>query len=86
MNFLVFIISDDEIHSSQEKEFAEMGFRKRMAGEDKKLAIQLPYPAYAGMREGDSAEQVRDDILGELDKHNMSAFVLVAEGFVCGRT
>jgi hypothetical protein len=38
------------------------------------------------MREGDTPEQVRDEILGETAKKNITAFVVVAQGFACGRT
>jgi hypothetical protein len=86
MQHLVLLIADDEMGDHNEKSLAEIGFRKMLATDDRKLAFQLPYPSYATMREGDSPETIRDEVMKELARKNISAFVLVAQGFVCGRT
>jgi hypothetical protein len=38
------------------------------------------------MRDGDGMTQVHDDVLTELGKEDVSAFVVVAERFPSGRT
>lgn len=85
MQYLVLIIADD-FHDRLEEQLGKIGFRRKLATEDKKLAFQLPFSAFAGMRDGDSVTQVRDDVLTELGKEDVSAFVVVAEGFSSGRT
>lgn len=86
MQYLVMLIADDEMGDHNEKTLAQIGFRKLLSTDDRKLAFQLPYPSYATMREGDSAEEIRDEVLKELAKKGISAFIVVAHGFVCGRT
>jgi hypothetical protein len=86
MECMVLVVSDDMLDDRLESNLAEEGFRRKLNTLDKKLAFQLPFPTFAAMREGDSAIQIRDEVLTQLAKHDISAFVLVAEGFTCGRT
>lgn len=85
MQCLALILIEHEFGDEAEKALAGMGFRKLLASEDKKLAFHLPYPAYAGMRDGESLEQVREAIMKDLKSRDLCAFVLITESFACGR-
>ncbi|MFL5331066.1 MAG: hypothetical protein ACJ8C4_19420 [Gemmataceae bacterium] len=86
MRFLGLLILDHKTSTDEGNRLAQLGFRKRIATDDKSFAFQLPYPGWAIDRDGDSAEQVRDEILGILSENELSAFLIVAERFSCGRT
>ncbi len=86
MQFMVLVINDPDFSDPDDAGMAKIGMRKIVASEDKKLSFHLPTYTYAGMRDGDSPNEVRDQVLMDLNANGHSAFVLVAEGFTCGRT
>lgn len=86
MRYLSLLILDRKTTSEEANRLAELGFRRRIATDDKSFAFQLPYPGWAIERDGDSAEQVRDEVLGMLTDNDLSAFVVVSDRFTCGRT
>lgn len=86
MQHLVLALIAHEVHDFCEKQLNTIGFRKQVVSDDKRLAFHLPYPAYATMREGDSPEDIRNEVMSELACRDISAFVVVAQNFVCGRS
>jgi hypothetical protein len=86
MRYLGLLVLDQPAERPEIDELMQLGFRRRLATDDKSFAFQLPYPGWAIEREGDSPEQIRDEILANLSEKNISAFVIVAQCFSCGRT
>ena len=86
MRYLGLLILDHPTEKKEADHLMGLGFRRRLATDDKSFAFQLPYPGWSTEREGDSPEQVRDEILAQLAEQQVSAFVIVAERFSCGRT
>lgn len=86
MRYLSLLVLDQPADKPQVDELVNLGFRRRLATDDKSFAFQLPYPGWATEREGESPEQIRDEILADLADKKISAFVIVAQQFSCGRT
>lgn len=86
MEHIVLVASDDIEHYQLDEELAKLGFRRKLSSADKRLAFQLPFCVYASIREGDSLATIRDDVISELGRAGISAFVVVAENYSCGRT
>ena len=86
MRYLGLLILDHPPEKNEADNLMELGFRQRLATDDKSFAFQLPYPGWSTERHGDSPEQIRDEIMAVLAEHKVSAFVIVAERFSCGRT
>jgi hypothetical protein len=86
MRYLGLLILDHPTQKDEGDRLMELGFRRRLATDDKSFAFQLPYPGWSTERDGDSPEQIRDEILAQLSEQQLSAFVIVAERFSCGRT
>jgi hypothetical protein len=83
---IVFAVEKMDGHAYDEKRFTELGFRQILASDDKRLVFHLPYGAFVCMRDGDSATEIRDQVLKELSSKNIEAFVIVASDFACGQS